>query len=73
MGKRNGRENWECGDGERSQAFVQQAELLQHTLFQTVGWNPRFLDHIREYLAKPLEKHPFPSILTLIRAKKGSL
>lgn len=73
MGKRNGRENWECGDGERSQAFVQQAELLQHTLFQTAGWNPRFLDHIREYLAKPLEKRPFPSILTLIRAKKGSL
>lgn len=73
-GKESGLENWglnkEMG---RDPKLLLNRQNYCNKYFQTMGWNPRFLDHIRKYLTKSLVKYLSPSLSVLIQAKRDGL
>lgn len=74
-GKESGLENWGLNKemGKDPKFLFNKQKNYCNKYFQAMGWNPRFLDRIRKYLKKALEKYQFPSLLALIQAKTDSL
>lgn len=73
--EKSGLENWGLDKemGRDPKLLLNRQKNYCNKYFQTMGWNPRFLDHIRKYLTKSLVKYLSPSLLALIQAKTDGL